>query len=325
MANAEIKTVVRTVKLTKAFGTNVAVDSLDLEIRTGEILGFLGPNGAGKTTAISMILGLLQPTSGHVELFGKKVDWVQSDARQRIGTLLDGVELYPYLSAKENLEVFRKAFGGIPECRVSEVLEIVGLIPRLNDKVSGFSQGMKQRLGLALGLLPDPDILILDEPANGLDPEGIKDLRDLLKGLARQGKGIFLSSHLLSEVELICDRVVILRKGKVVARGTVEELITDTAKIELAVNHPTEAEEIILAKPEVLSVTRTGNKLSVQYDPSATDITGISGSSNDLDTCRKLAQELNRDLASHGLFVYELTPLRGNLEEVFFDVLEEVK
>lgn len=319
------ETAVRVVKLTKIFGANVAVDSLDLEIRTGEVLGFLGPNGAGKTTAINMILGLLQPTSGHVELFGEKADWTQSEMRKRIGTLLDGVELYPYLSAKENLRVFRRALGGIPPHRINEVLNTVGLTSRADDRVSGFSQGMKRRLGLALSLLPDPDILILDEPANGLDPEGIKDLRDLLKGLARAGKGVFLSSHLLHEVEIICDRVVILRKGKVIAQGKVTELITEAPKIELAVEGTGEAEKILLAKPEVSSVSRTGNRLLVQYDSFTTHVPGISGALKDLDNCQRLAQQLNEDLASHGIFVHELIPHRGTLEEVFFDVLKEVK
>lgn len=315
---------VRTCGLTKVFGSQVAADSVDLEIRTGEVLGFLGPNGAGKTTTINMILGLLQPTSGHVEVFGKEVDWTQSEMRRRIGALLDGVELYPYLSAKENLQVFRRALGEIPPGRVGEVLSTVGLSSRANDKVSGFSQGMKRRLGLALSLLPDPDVLILDEPANGLDPEGIKDLRDLLKGLARAGKGVFLSSHLLHEVELICDRVIILRKGKVVAQGEISELTTETPTIEMAVDRPLEAEEILLATPEVSSVSRAGNRLIVQcnsYDPHINmpldTVTGLSNS-------RQLAQRLNESLASHGIFAYELMSHRGNLEEVFFDVLKEV-
>ncbi|HXL04918.1 MAG TPA: ATP-binding cassette domain-containing protein, partial [Bacillota bacterium] len=315
---------VRTVGLTKVFGSHVAADSVDLEIRTGEVLGFLGPNGAGKTTTINMILGLLQPTSGYVELFGEKADWTQSKMRRRIGTLLDGVELYPYLSAKENLQVFRKAFGGIPLCSVDKVLSAVGLSSRADDKVSGFSQGMKRRLGLALSLLPDPDILILDEPANGLDPKGIKDLRDLLKGLARAGKGVFLSSHLLHEVEVICDRVVILRKGKVIAEGKVNDLITETPTIELAVDRPQEAEKILLAKPEVSSVSRTGNRLTVQYNSCKTHAGTLLDTMPGLDNHERLAQLLNKSLASHGIFAYELILHSGSLEQVFFDVLKEV-
>jgi ABC-2 type transport system ATP-binding protein len=316
---------VRTVGLTKIFGAQVAADSVDLEIRTGEVLGFLGPNGAGKTTTINMILGLLQPTSGHVKLFGEKADWTQSEMRRRLGALLDGVELYPYLSAKKNLQVFGRAFGGIPPRRADEVLSTVGLSSRADDKVSGFSQGMKRRLGLALSLLPDPDILILDEPANGLDPEGIKDLRDLLKGFARAGKGVFLSSHLLHEVEVICDRVVILRKGRVIAEGKVAELITETPMIELAVDRPQQAEKILLAKPEVSSVSRTGNRLVVQYDSSKTHGGMPDDTLPGLDNHQWLAQRLNESLASHGIFAYELIPHRGNLEEVFFDVLKEVE
>ena len=318
------KVAVRTVGLTKTFGAHVAVDSVDLEIRTGEVLGFLGPNGAGKTTTINMILGLLQPTSGHVELFGEKADWTQSEMRKRIGTLLDGVQLYPHLSAKENLQVFRRALGEIPPGRIGEVLNTVGLSSRANDKVSGFSQGMKRRLGLALSLLPDPDVLILDEPANGLDPEGIKDLRDLLKGLARAGKGVFLSSHLLHEVEIICDRVVILRNGRVVAQGEVAKLITETPTIELAVDRPLEAEKILLAKAEVSSLSRTGNRLIVQCNSGKTHINTPLDTVTGLSNYEWLAQRLNESLASHGIFAYELMPHRGNLEEVFFDALKEV-
>ena len=333
--------VARTVELTKIFGTHVAVDSVDLEIRTGEVLGFLGPNGAGKTTTINMILGLLQPTSGHVELFGDKAHWTQSEMRRRIGALLDGVELYPYLSARESLRVFSGVLRGIPERRIDEVLDTVDLTSRANDKVHGFSQGMKRRLGLALSLLPDPDILILDEPANGLDPEGIKDLRDLLKGLANAGKGIFLSSHLLHEVEIICDRVIILRKGKVIAQGRVDELIKQTPTIELAVNLPEEAEKILLAEPNVSSVNRTGNRLTVQYIPYNEHVDLSLAIRPDLErderndhasaavsyerSLRMLAQQLNKSLASHGIFAYKLTPRRSNLEDAFFNVLKKVE
>lgn len=317
--------VARTVGLTKVFGTYVAVDSVDIEIKTEEILGFLGPNGAGKTTTINMILGLLQPTSGYVELFGEKVDWKKSHMRKRIGSLLDGVTLYPYLSARENLDVFGKALGGIPGRRVNEVLDIVGLISRSNSKVHGFSQGMKRRLGLALSLLPDPDILILDEPANGLDPEGIKDLRDLLKDLAKSGKGVFLSSHLLHEVELICDRVIILRKGKVITHGKVAELTMETPRIELAVDKPEAAEKILISKPEILSISRTGNRLIVQYDSHNTHMNAPLHTVPGLDKYQLHAQWLNESLASYGIFAYELRPLHGNLEEVFFDVVKEAK
>lgn len=314
---------VRTVGLTKAFGRHVAVDSVNLEIRCGEVLGFLGPNGAGKTTAINMILGLLRPTSGHVELFGKKVGWMESEMRKQIGTLLDAVKLYPYLSAKENLQVFSRALGGIPKRRADEVLDVVGLSSRANDKVSGYSQGMKRRLGLALSLLPDPGLLILDEPANGLDPEGIKDLRDLLKGLARAGKGVFLSSHFLHEVEIICDRVVILRKGKVIAQGKVAELITETPTIELAVDRPREAEKILLVMPEISSVSRTGNRLVAQCDFSRIHVDVPVYSLSGLDEYQWLAQRVNENLASHGVFVHELIPHSSNLEDAFFDVLKK--
>ena len=178
-------------------------------------------------------------------------------------------------------------------------------------------------------MLPDPDILILDEPANGLDPEGIKELRDLLKGLAKAGKGIFLSSHLLHEVELICDRVIILRKGKVITQGKICELIKQTPTIELSVNQPEEAEKILLAEPGISSINRTGNRLAVQYKPRNNKHNerynqASSTVSSELNY-KMLAQQLNKSLATHGIYAYELTPHQGNLEDVFFDVLKEVK
>ncbi|MBC7083285.1 MAG: ATP-binding cassette domain-containing protein [Firmicutes bacterium] len=242
---------IRTVGLTRVFGSHKAVDSVNLEVRTGEVFGFLGPNGAGKTTTINMILGLIRPTAGHVEILGQKADWACPALRRHVGSLLDGMRFYPYLSGRDNLRVFAAALDGIPSRRIDEVLDLVGLAGRARDKVKGYSHGMQRRLELALALLHDPAVLVLDEPANGLDPAGIKEMRDLMKALAVQGKAVFLSSHLLHEVEIICDRVAILRRGVVLAQGRVDELLGAAPAVEIAVDRPDEAERILRSQAGV--------------------------------------------------------------------------
>lgn len=250
---------IRTVGLTRVFGSQKAVDSVNLEVRTGEVFGFLGPNGAGKTTTINMILGLIRPTAGHVEILGQKADWACPALRRHVGSLLDGVRFYPYLSGRDNLRVFAAALNGVPSRRIDEVLDLVGLAGRARDKVKGYSHGMQRRLGLALALLHDPAVLVLDEPANGLDPAGIKEVRDLMKALAAQGKAVFLSSHLLHEVEVICDRVAILRRGVVLAQGRVDELLCAAPAVEIGVDRPDEAERILRSRAGVDAGTDDGS------------------------------------------------------------------
>ena len=246
---------IRTVGLTRVFGRHKAVDSVNLEIKTGEVFGFLGPNGAGKTTTINMILGLIRPTAGRVEILGQKAEWACPALRRHVGSLLDGMRFYPYLSGRDNLRLFAAALGSVAPRRIDEVLELVGLAARATDRVRGYSHGMLRRLGLALALLRDPVVLVLDEPANGLDPAGIKEMRDLMKALAAQGKAVFLSSHLLHEVELICDKVAILRRGVVLAQGRVDELLCAAPALEIAVDRPDEAERILLLEVGVQAGT----------------------------------------------------------------------
>ena len=333
---------IRALGLTKIFGTLRAVDSVDLEIRTGEVFGFLGPNGAGKTTTINMILGLISPTAGQVEILGQPAPWSNATIRRHIGSLPDGVQLYPYLSARENLSVFARMLGDVPARRIDEVLDLIGLVQRAKDRVGGYSHGMKRRLALALALLHDPEILVLDEPANGLDPAGIKEMRDLMKALAAQGKAIFLSSHLLHEVEIICDKVAILKRGTILAQGRVEELLRQTPAIEMMVHGPDIAEEILQQLPEVKKVKRNGKCLVIEYvsgfindmDMKKADDSGQadSGRSPSGGAPRASTQEeeysiiagyLNAVLVSHGVFAYEIRPKKRELEEIFFDVTKE--
>lgn len=203
-------------------GAKRAVDDVSLTVRGGEVYGFLGPNGAGKSTTIRMALGLIRPTDGEALLFGRPVS--DKQVLRRVGSLVDGGTFYPFLSGRDNLRVLARTQGH-DGARIDAVLERVDLARDAKRKVKGYSTGMKQRLGVAAALLDDPDLVILDEPANGLDAAGIQDMRTLLRGLAADGKAVFLSSHLLHEVEQICDRVAIVHKGKLLREASVREML----------------------------------------------------------------------------------------------------
>jgi ABC-type multidrug transport system ATPase subunit len=228
----------RAVSLSKAYGKRLAVDHLDLEVDQGELFGFLGPNGAGKTTTIRMALGLVAPTNGSVEILGLEVRHNRSKVLPRVGALVESPALYGYMSGRNNLRAIGDLLGGVTEKRIDEVLDIVSLKGRDKDRVKTYSMGMKQRLGLAIALLNNPDLLILDEPANGLDPAGIVEMRDLLRSLAAEGKTVFISSHVLSEVQQICTRVAIINRGKLIRLAPVAELLDSPGEFEIKVDSP---------------------------------------------------------------------------------------
>lgn len=230
--------VLRTIGLSKAYGKRLAVDRLDLEVDSAELFGFLGPNGAGKTTTIRMALGLIAPTGGRVEILGLDVRTNRARVLPRVGALVESPALYGYMSGRDNLVAVGDLLGGVPRKRIDEVLEIVALKGRDRDRVSTYSMGMKQRLGLAIALLNDPELLILDEPANGLDPAGIVEMRDLLRHLAAAGKTVFISSHVLSEVQQICTRVAIINHGKLIRVAPVAELLRGSGEFEVKVDSP---------------------------------------------------------------------------------------
>jgi ABC-2 type transport system ATP-binding protein len=210
--------------LTKRFGKLLAVDHLDLAVCRGDVFGFLGPNGAGKTTTIRMIFGLIFPTSGHVDVLDHRVPGDRVAALRHLGGFVEVPAFYPNMSARRNLRLIGAAGGQVTEKRIDEVLDTVGLLARGDTKVGGYSHGMKQRLGIANALLSSPEVIILDEPTSGLDPQGMKDVRELVRELGKGGTTVFLSSHLLHEVEQVCNRAVIINRGRTVVEGPVSTL-----------------------------------------------------------------------------------------------------
>jgi ABC-2 type transport system ATP-binding protein len=224
--------------LCRAYGGRMVVDHVDLVLRRGEILGFLGPNGAGKTTTIRMSLNLVRPSGGAVRVLGQDVWREPRRVLPRVGALVEAPALYPHLSGRDNVRAFAAAVGGARTPTIGELLDVVGLTERQHDRVRTYSLGMKQRLGVAIALLNDPDLLVLDEPANGLDPLGIAEMRELMARLAAEGRAIFLCSHVLREVEAICTRVAIINRGRLVHEGSVDEVLAGTGEFWLRVAEP---------------------------------------------------------------------------------------
>ncbi|PTX55315.1 ABC-2 type transport system ATP-binding protein [Melghirimyces profundicolus] len=225
--------VLRVEGLSKRIGKRMIVRDLDFEVKQGEIYGFLGPNGAGKTTTIRMLVGLIQPTEGTIRIAGHDLEREPLKALQHVGCIVENPELYPYLTGRENLELFARMTGDVSPKRIDEVVRLVELGHRIDDKVKTYSLGMKQRLGIAQALLGRPRLLILDEPTNGLDPAGIREMRHFIHGLARdEGISVFISSHILHEVQMLCDRVAIISKGRIIRTGAVSRLLEGDPPVE---------------------------------------------------------------------------------------------
>src|SRR2546421_3294611 len=294
-------TIVETHSLTKRYGNGVlAVDSVDMSVRRGEVYGFLGPNGAGKTTTLRMLVGLIRPTSGTATVAGHGPGAPSGLART--GSLIEGPGFYPYLAGRENLKVVADLAGVKPK-RVEEVLDIVELTTRAGRKFGTYSTGMKQRLGVAAALLKDPELLILDEPTNGLDPQGMAEMRKLIKDIGQGDRTVLLSSHLLGEVEQICDRVGVISNGKLVKQSTVQDLLGEEGVLVRA--QPIEQAQDILTKMfGAEAISRQDGALHLKTKPS-----------NSVD--------INRQLVGAGIGVSELRPFERSLEEVFFQLTGE--
>jgi ABC-2 type transport system ATP-binding protein len=253
--------------LVKRYGEIVAVDGVDLTVERGDVFGYLGPNGAGKTTSLRMLLGLIRPTAGYARLFGRDPLVDGAKALQGVAGFVEGPRFYPYLSGRKNLELLADYDGDGARSRIDEVLEVVELRDRAKDRVGGYSHGMRQRLGIASALLRRPRLLLLDEPTTGLDPAGMRDMRDLVRRLADEGITILLSSHLLNEVEELCNRVAIIRKGRIVYEGGLGDLLaTATTGYRLRTTEPERARTVLLAQQGVDGVGLTDGELRFAAD-----------------------------------------------------------
>ncbi|MFI5261998.1 MAG: ABC transporter ATP-binding protein [Candidatus Limnocylindrales bacterium] len=227
---------IRVSGLVKAYGPVRAVDGLDLDVPQGVVFGFLGPNGAGKTTTMRVLTGLIRPDAGRVELFGQPLRWLDRKPLFAVGALIESPAFYPYLSGRDNLRVLTGVGAAPRPGRVATVLEQVDLVDRAGDRYETYSLGMKQRLGIAAALLNDPPLLLLDEPANGLDPAGIVAMRALLQGLAAAGKTVFVSSHILPEIQQMADEVAIIARGRLVRAGRLDQLLGDAGEVRIHVD-----------------------------------------------------------------------------------------
>jgi ABC-type multidrug transport system ATPase subunit len=245
LAAADPPVVLSTHALTKDFKNLRAVDNLNLTIHRGDVFGFLGPNGAGKTTTIRMMFGLIYPTSGHVEVAGHRMPADRREALRHMAGFVDDPMFYGNMTARRNLRMFGSMHGPVSEERLTEVLEIVGLSERGNTKAGGFSHGMRQRLGIALALVHKPDVIVLDEPTSGLDPAGMKDVRELIRNLADDGTTVFLSSHLLHEVELVANRAAVVSQGRLLKEGPVSELHPASGGVKIKTGDQRRAWEVL--------------------------------------------------------------------------------
>jgi ABC-2 type transport system ATP-binding protein len=298
---AKDEVILRTIGLYKSFGKLDAVKNLNLEVHRGEVFGFLGPNGAGKSTTVGMILGLIAPTAGRVELFGENLTRDYWPLIRRVGAIVEEPAFYPYLSGWDNLEALAIALGGISKRKISEVLERVNLKDRANDQYSHYSMGMKQRLGIASTLLRDPELIILDEPTSGLDPAGTKEVRDLIPALAHENRAVFLCSHLLHEVEMVCNRVVIIKQGVMLANAPIQDLVNQGGVLQIKVADQ-ELAMSILKNVDWLKSVRIENGYLI------------------VDAPKDSAAQVNKVLAEKGIFASELVSRNTSLEEVFLQL-----
>lgn len=305
-----METAIKLNHVSKNFGKRRVVDDLCLETHTGEVFGFLGPNGAGKTTTIKMLVGLIDFDEGEISICGADVRTRFEKAMANVGGIVENPELYRYMTGMQNLRQYARMRKGVTEERIREVVELVGLTNRIHEKVSKYSLGMRQRLGVAQSLLHHPKVLILDEPTNGLDPAGIRELRDILRNLAhRENVCVMVSSHLMSEMQLMCDRVGIIVKGKLLQVTSVEELIHQTKKnagrYRYFVDNAAHAAQVL---------SREGQQC-LQSDEHTLEIT-LSG-----EDVMEVLLKLNRTLFDAGVGLYTVSPVETQrLEDAFIEL-----
>jgi ABC-2 type transport system ATP-binding protein len=296
---------VQTDDLGKRFGTRAALEGVDLEVPRGSAFGFLGPNGAGKTTLIRLLLGLAEPSAGRMRLLGHDLPAGRVAALARVGAIIEEPRFHPHLTGRENLDVHAAARDRSAHARVDGALGRVGLAGRAEDRVKTYSLGMRQRLGIARCLLADPELLILDEPMNGLDPAGILEFRRLIRELVGEGRTVLLSSHLLDEVEKTCDVAAIVDQGRVVAQGSIHELVRGGPRaIDIVCHSPVEAARLLAAVPGVTRARGHEGSLRVTLSPEA-------------PVDREIVTVLLRRLLDHGVAVERVGPVAASLEDRF--------
>ena len=301
---------VETHGLTKRFGDNVAVNGVELLVPRGSAFGYLGPNGAGKTTLIRVLLGLTHADAGTMSLLGQPVPRHRDKALARVGAIVDEPRFHGHLTGRQNLQVLAAAREPAARQRIEASLERVGILHRADDKVSTYSMGMRQRLGVAACLIGDPDLLILDEPMNGLDPAGMQDMRQMIGSLVAEGRTVVLSSHLLDEVERTCDAVAIVDRGSVVRQGPISELLAGSSvTLQVGCSDPARASTLV-------SATNIGaaDGAAVTADPTGLNVTLPAGTGHDV------IAEINRVLVEGGISVYRLQVAQASLESWFLQV-----
>lgn len=302
----EQQTIIRVRNLSKKFGSFEAVKNVSFTVNKGDVFGFLGPNGAGKSTTIRCLLSLISPDNGSIELFDKPLNKHRSEILANVGSIIEKPDFYKYLSAQKNLEIFARISGAkVSKKEIAEMLDFVGLGDRAKHKVKGFSHGMKQRLGIAQTLLHKPELIILDEPTTGLDPQGIIEIRNLILRLKNeQNKTILLSSHQLSEIELIANRMVIINQGKSLVEGSVEELLN--------------SEETVV-RIELDNVESALQLISSQFNPS--EISQISAKELEVLISKSRVPELTKELVLAGFTIHAIEPKR-KLEDYFIKTIQ---
>jgi len=297
--------IVQVKNVTKKIGNKTIIDQLSFDVPKGEVFGFLGPNGAGKTTTIRMMVGLMRITEGDIVINGHSVTKQFEQAIRHVGAIVENPEMYKYLTGYQNLVHFARMIPGITRHRIDEVVELVGLKNRIHEKVKKYSLGMRQRLGVAQALLHKPSLLILDEPTNGLDPAGIRELRDYLRTLAREeGIAIVVSSHLLSEMELMCDRVAIIQQGKLIDVRLINEFVAEEEErktVLFDVSDGEAARQVIAEVPDVAITESNNGKLTVTAN-------------------RDQTADINAKLVQAGVKVYEMRAVVKSLEDKFLEV-----
>ncbi|WP_409346681.1 ABC transporter ATP-binding protein [Paenibacillus sp. MBLB4367] len=336
---SDVSTVLSVRGITKTIKNKQIIKGISFDVYAGEVFGFLGPNGAGKTTTIRMLVDLIKPTTGTISICGVPVGERPNDALRNIGCIVENPELYSYLSGWENLEHFARMLPDVDDARIREVVAIVGMDKRIYDKVRTYSLGMRQRLGIAQALLGRPRLLILDEPTNGLDPQGIKEMRVFIRNLAKDGLSVFVSSHLLSEIQLMCDRVAIISHGSVIAVGEVSELLSRSEASVVWRAVPAERALAVLRQsgwngtvreteagpePDGLSLTAAslGTAGPERTTATAEKISAARIATIDADMPQHDIPRVNRLMVEADVDVYAITVYNPTLEDLFLRLTE---